>query len=192
MPFLNQATTVQIMQELSMDRSCRATLSLSLELLQKKLLALERKYMPVISAIRCHIILIHFSSHIVSIGVTMSNAGVAPFYYPLTLNAKAVDTKTGAVVSSKSTVVPILNQLDQHSFVYDFNITVKTDTNVQFSIWLNSTHLVGNQTIVFAISNASASGVIQLPTFPIAPCTSSIAFSKVNAIPFTTGTDTNV
>ena len=148
--------------------------------------------MPVISAIRCHIILIHFSSHIVSIGITMSNAGVAPFYYPLTLNAKAVDTKSGAAVSSKSTVVPILNQLDQRSFVYNLNMTVETDTNVQFSVWLNSTHFVGNQTIVFAIYNASASGIIELPTFSIVPCTSSIASSKVNAIPFSTGSDTIV
>lgn len=122
----------------------------------------------------------------------MSNAGVAPFYYPLSLNAKTVNTKTGALISTKSTVVPIFNQLDQRSFVYNFNMTVETDTNVQFSIWLNSTHLVGNQAIVFAVSNASASGIIQLPTFSIAPCTSSIASSEVNVIPFTTGADTSV
>ena len=109
------------------------------------------------------------------ISATMANAGVAPFYYPLTFNVKAVDTNSGSMISSKSIVVPIANQLDQIAFIYDFDLTVETNTSVQFSIWLNSSHLVGNQTIVFAIANASDSGFIQLPIFFIGPCTSSIA-----------------
>lgn len=110
----------------------------------------------------------------VRISVTMVNAGVAPFYYPLTLNAKAVDANNGSLISSKSIVVPISKQLDQISYIYDFDLIVQTNTNVQFSIWLNSSHLVGSQAIVFAISNASTSGFIQLPTFSIEPCTSHI------------------
>jgi hypothetical protein len=100
----------------------------------------------------------------------MVNVGIAPFYYPLTLNTKAVDATTKALISSKSIFVPIANQLDQRSFIYNFDLTVETNTNVQFSTWLNSSHLVGNQTIVFAISGASASGVIELPVLPIGPC----------------------
>jgi hypothetical protein len=100
----------------------------------------------------------------------MSNVGIAPFYYPLTLNAKAVDATTGSTISSKSISVPILNQIDKHSFVYYFDMTVETNTNIEFSTWLNSSHLVGNQTIVFSILGASASGVIQLPTIFIEPC----------------------
>lgn len=100
----------------------------------------------------------------------MANMGVAPFYYPLTLNAKAVDATTKALISSKSISVTIANQLDQKSFIYNFDLTVETNTNVQFSTWLNSSHLVGNQTIVFAISDANTSGVIELPVLPIGPC----------------------
>ncbi|CAF1557858.1 unnamed protein product, partial [Adineta ricciae] len=66
--------------------------------------------------------------------------------------------------------VPISNQLDQVSFVYSFDVTVQTYANIQFSIWLNSPYLVGNQTIVFAISGANTSGIIELATIPIEPC----------------------
>lgn len=110
------------------------------------------------------------SSHVVQIGITMSNVGIAPFYYPLTLNVKAVDASTGSLISSKSVPVPIANQLDQNVFIYNFDMTVQSNTNVQFSTWLNSSHLVGNQTIVFAISGANTSGLIQLPTISIEPC----------------------
>jgi hypothetical protein len=103
-------------------------------------------------------------------GVTMSNVGVAPFYYPLTLNAKAVDVNTGCTISSKSISVPILNQLDQSYFVYYFDMAVQTNANIQFSTWLNSSQLVGNQTIVFAISGANASGIIQLPALSVGSC----------------------
>jgi hypothetical protein len=100
----------------------------------------------------------------------MANVGIAPFYYPLTLNTKAVDATTGSTVSSKSISVPIANQIDHNSFVYNFYMTVETNTSIQFSTWLNSSHLVGNQTIVFAILGASTSGVIQLPPIFIEPC----------------------
>lgn len=112
------------------------------------------------------------SSHVVRINVTMSNFGVAPFYYPLTLNAKAADVTTGSTVSSKSIAVPIENQIDKRSFIYNFDMMVETNTTIQFSTWLNSSNLVGNQTIVFAISGASASGIIKLPSLFIEPCTS--------------------
>ena len=172
MLLLSLASMVRTMKELSMDLSCKDTLSLSLKLLQKKRLVRERKCWCDTNFTLDELFHIS-SSHVVRTSVTMANAGVAPFYYPLTLNAKAVDANSGSVISSKSIVVPIANQLDQIAFVYDFDLTVQTKTSVQFSIWLNSSHLVGNQTIVFAISNASASGFIQLPTFPIGPCTSS-------------------
>jgi hypothetical protein len=128
----------------------------------------------------------------------MSNFGVAPFYYPLTLNAKAVDVTTGSTVSSKSISVPIENQIDKRSFVYNFDMMVETNTNIQFSTWLNSSNLVGNQTIVFAISGASASGVIKLPPIFIEPCvtqSSSVACASyigaaaVNGIQGTSYTD---
>jgi hypothetical protein len=105
----------------------------------------------------------------------MSNVGIAPFYYPLTLNAKAVDATTGSLISSKSIPVPIENQLDQRSFVYYFDMVIETNTSVQFSTWLNSSNLVGNQRIVFAISGASASGIIQLPAVFIGPCATQIS-----------------
>ncbi len=100
----------------------------------------------------------------------MSNVGVAPFYYPLTLNVNAIDANTRSLISTKSISVPISNQLDQSSFVYYFDIAVKTNTNIQFSTWLSSSRLVGNQAIVFAISGASASGIIQLPAVSIGSC----------------------
>ena len=103
------------------------------------------------------------SSHVVRVGVTMSNLGVAPFYYPLTLNVKAVDTTTGSSTLSKTISVPIANQLNNSSFVYCFNMAVQNNANIQFSIWLNSINLVGSQTIVFAISGTSASGVYSAP-----------------------------
>ncbi|CAF0757386.1 unnamed protein product [Adineta steineri] len=74
---------------------------------------------------------------------------------------------------------------------------VNTNTTIQFSTWLSSPHLVGNQTIVFAISGASASGVIQLPAISIgscatrnssAACTSYIADAKANGTQGTTYT----
>jgi hypothetical protein len=140
----------------------------------------------------------------VRIGVTMSNVGVAPFYYPLTLNANAVDTTTGSLISSKSISVPISNQLDQSYFVYYFDMAVQTSTNIQFSTWLNSPNLVGNQAIVFAISGASTSGIIQLPTMSIGTCatqcssvacTSYIATAQANGIQgtsYTTSPDFSV
>jgi hypothetical protein len=100
----------------------------------------------------------------------MANMGIAPFYYPLTLNAKAVDNTTRAIISSKSISVPIANQLDQRSFIYNFDLTVETNTHIRFSTWLNSSHLVGNQNIVFASSGATVAGAIQLPILPIGPC----------------------
>jgi len=121
----------------------------------------------------------------------MSNFGVAPFYYPLTLNAKAVDVTTGSTVSSKSISVPIENQIDKRSFVYNFDMTVETNTNIQFSTWLNSSNLVGNQTIVFAISGASASGIIKLPSIFIEPCatqSSSVACTSYIAAAAANGT----
>ncbi|CAF0751841.1 unnamed protein product [Adineta steineri] len=137
------------------------------------------------------------TSHVVRVGVTMSNVGVAPFYYLLMLNTKAVDTTTGSSISSKSISVPIVNQLDQKAFVYYFDMMVNTNTTIQFSTWLSSPHLVGNQTIVFAISGASATGVIQLPAISIgscatlsvsAACTSYIADTKANGTQGTTYT----
>ncbi|CAF1493975.1 unnamed protein product [Adineta ricciae] len=109
-------------------------------------------------------------SHVMRISVTMSNVGVAPFYYPLTLNVKAADSTNKSAAIYKSISVPISNQLDQFSFVYSFDVTVQTYANIQFSIWLNSPYLVGNQTIVFAISGANTSGIIELPAVPIEPC----------------------
>ncbi|CAF1085166.1 unnamed protein product [Adineta steineri] len=85
-------------------------------------------------------------SHVIRIDVTMSNAGVAPFYYPLILN------------------------LDQVSFVYSFDIAAQTYGMIQFFIWLSSPNLVGSQAIVFAISGASTSGIIQLPAVSIEAC----------------------
>ncbi|CAF4322458.1 unnamed protein product, partial [Adineta steineri] len=41
---------------------------------------------------------------------------------------------------------------------------------IQFSIWLSSPNLVGSQAIVFAISGASTSGIIQLPAVSIGSC----------------------
>jgi hypothetical protein len=100
----------------------------------------------------------------------MVNVGIAPFYYPLTLNAKAVNADTGSLISSTSIPVPIQNQIDQHVFIYNFDMMVQTNTTVKFSAWLNSSHLLGNQAIVFAIQDASASGIIQLPPIFIEPC----------------------
>jgi hypothetical protein len=119
----------------------------------------------------------------------MSNAGIAPFYYLLTLNAKAVDATTGSPISTKSISVPISNQLDQNSFVYYFDMAVETSTSIQFSTWLNSSHLVGNQTIVFAISGASASGVIQLPPVSIGSCTTQS--SSVACVSYIAAAETN-
>ena len=42
----------------------------------------------------------------------MSNAGIAPFYYPLTLNAKGIDTNTESLIALQSLLVPMDNQLD--------------------------------------------------------------------------------
>ncbi|CAF0984312.1 unnamed protein product [Adineta steineri] len=109
-------------------------------------------------------------SHVMRIGVTMSNAGVAPFYYPLILNVKAVDTTSRSPAVYKSISVPISNQIDQVSFVYSFDIAVQTYGMIQFSIWLSSPNLVGSQAIVFAISGASTSGIIQLPAVSIESC----------------------
>jgi hypothetical protein len=134
----------------------------------------------------------------------MSNVGIAPFYYPLTLNTKAADATTGSLILSKSISVPISNQLDQSSYVYYFDMAVATNTNVQFSTWLNSLHLVGNQTIVFAISGASASGIIELPAMSIGSCAtqsssiacvSYIAAAEANGTPgtsYTTSPDSSV
>ena len=102
----------------------------------------------------------------------MSNTGVAPFYYPLTLNAKAVNSITQSLILTKSVTVPLANQLDQNSYIYDLDMKIEANTNVQFSIWLDSSNLVGNQKIVFAISNASSSGIIQLPIMFIRSCDS--------------------
>ncbi|CAF1176257.1 unnamed protein product [Rotaria magnacalcarata] len=60
-------------------------------------------------------------------------------------------------------------------------MTVQSNTNIQFSTWLNSSHLVGNQVIVFAVSGASASGIIQLPTVSIGSCLSYIAATQANS-----------
>ena len=100
----------------------------------------------------------------------MSNVGLAPFYYPLTLNTKGIDADTGSTIASESISIPIEKQLDQEIFVYYFDMMIKSNTNVQFSVWLNSSHLVGNQSIVFAISNASTTGFIRLPTVFIGNC----------------------
>jgi hypothetical protein len=100
----------------------------------------------------------------------MSNVGLAPFYYPLTLNTKGIDADTGSVIAFESISVPMEKQLDQEIFVYYFDMMIQSNTNVQFSVWLDSSHLVGNQSIVFAISNASTTGFIQLPTVFIGNC----------------------
>ncbi len=100
----------------------------------------------------------------------MSNVGLAPFYYPLTLNAKGIDVDTGSVIAFESISVPIEKQLDQEIFLYYFYMMIQSNTNVQFYVWLDSSHLVGNQSIVFAISNASTTGSIQLPTVFIRNC----------------------
>lgn len=100
----------------------------------------------------------------------MSNAGIAPFYYPLTLNAKGIDTNTESLIALQSLLVPMNNQLDQEIFVYNFDMIIKSNTNVQFSVWLNSSHLVGNQSIIFGIENASSTGIIQLSTVFIGSC----------------------
>jgi len=60
--------------------------------------------------------------------------------------------------------------LDQEIFVYNFDMIIKSNINVQFSVWLNSSHLVGNQSIIFAIENASSTGIIQLSTVFIGSC----------------------
>ncbi|CAF1110178.1 unnamed protein product [Adineta ricciae] len=109
-------------------------------------------------------------SHVMRIAITMSNAGIAPFYYPLILNVKAVDTTSSSPDVYKSISVPISNQLDQISFVYSFDIAVQTNGVIQFSIWLSSPNLVGSQAIVFAVSGANTSGIIQLPTVSIGSC----------------------
>jgi hypothetical protein len=70
-------------------------------------------------------------------------------------------------------------------------MTVETNTNIQFSTWLNSSNFVGNQTIVFAISGASTSGVIKLPPIFIEPCTiqsSSVACASYIAAAAASGT----
>ena len=100
----------------------------------------------------------------------MSNVGLAPFYYPLTLNTKGIDADTGSVVAFESVSVPIEKQLDQEIFVYYFDMMIQSNTKVQFSVWQDSSHLVGNQSIVFAISDASTTGFIELPTVFIGNC----------------------
>lgn len=100
----------------------------------------------------------------------MSNVGLAPFYYPLSLNTKSIDVNTGSVIASESIPVPIEQQLDQQIFLYCFDMMIQSNTSVQFSVWLDSPHLVGNQSIVFAIANASITGFIQLPTVFIGNC----------------------
>lgn len=152
-----------------MDLSCKDIHSMYLKLLQKKHLVQERKfYLKHPSYNNDHFAL--FRSYVVRVGVTMTNAGVAPFYYPLTLNAKAVDTNTRSIITSKSISVPIVNQLDQLSFIYYFDMAVQVNSIIQFSIWLNSTVLIRNQAIVFSIMGASVSGVIQLPPISIGSC----------------------
>ncbi len=74
------------------------------------------------------------------------------------------------MISSKSIPVPIVNQIDHRSFIYDFDMKVESNTRIQFSTWLNSSHLVGNQTIVFAILSASNSEIIQVSPIFIEPC----------------------
>lgn len=100
----------------------------------------------------------------------MSNVGLAPFYYPLTLNTEGIDADTESLIAFESIPVPIEKELDQEIFVYYLRMMIQSNTNVQFSIWLNSSHLVGNQSIVFALSNASTTGFIQLPTVFIGNC----------------------